>query len=114
MSGLTNTCNLGQAGESGEHELLPLPEIVTQLSEPENPVEGSAKDLSMQELMELKDNELKNKATKSHLAVALMNAISSKEQRTGRSAHGTKFTRALDSNVLSKIRVSMWRRRQRR
>ena len=40
---MTNKCNLGQVDESGEHEPLHLAEIVTQLSEPENPVEGSQK-----------------------------------------------------------------------
>ena len=97
------------AGEQEPHSIL---EIVNRLSEQQNQVEICSEDagdlphLTMEDLTKLKERELKKHkmASQSHLAVVIMNALTTKEQREGRSILGTKTRPALGSSIVNKIR----------
>ena len=60
-------------------------------------------DFTSDQLEKLKEKELKKNHSLAHQAVAIMNAITTTEQRMGRSVMGTKYRPALGTNILSKI-----------
>ena len=102
-AGTTN--NFSQFSESRGDEPFSISVITDQLSALQNPIKiNSTKDLTMEELDELKKKELKANHSQAHLAMAIMNAITTKEQRKGKSVMGTKTRPTLGSNILIKIR----------
>ena len=98
-----------QACESGEQAPLSVMETVTIIplsSTQQNPalmLIPTSLDLTPDQLEKLKE-ELKKNHSPAHLAVAIMNAITTTEQRMGRSVMGTKHRPALGTDILSKIR----------
>jgi len=91
--------------ENGEQEPLPVQEIISQLSNHKETTElGKPEGIAMEDLTKMKEDHLKTKGSQAHLAVTIMNASTTKEQRRGKSAIGTKSRPALDSAILSKIR----------
>ena len=99
-----------QACESGEQAAFSVMETVTIIppsSEQQNPALmpiATSLDLTRDQLEKLKEKELKKNHSPAHLAVAIMNAITTVEQRMGRSVMGTKYRPALGTNIVSKIR----------
>ena len=98
-----------QACESGEQAPLSVMETVTIIppsSEQQNPALmpiATSLDLTPDQLEKLKEKELKKNHSPAHLAVAIMNAITTAEQRMGRSVMGTKYRPALGADKVSKI-----------
>ena len=98
-----------QACESGEQAPLSVMETVTIIppsSGQQNPAPmpiATSLDLALDQLEKLKEKELKKNHSPAHLAVAIMNAITTTEQRMGRSVMGTKCRFALGANIVSKI-----------
>ena len=98
-----------QACESGEQAPLSVMETVTIIppsSEQQNPALmpiATSLDLTPDQLEKLKEKELKKNHSPAHLAVAIMNAITTAEQRMGRRVMGTKYRPALGADIVSKI-----------
>ena len=98
-----------QACESGEQAPLSVMETVTIIppsSEQQNPALmpiATSLDLTPDQLEKLKE-ELKKNHSPAHLAMAIMNAITTAEQQMGRSVMGTKYRPALGADIVSKIR----------
>ena len=97
-----------QACESGAplsvmETVTTIPPSSTQQNPALMPIPTSL-DLTPDQLGKLKEKELKKNHSPAHLAVAIMNAITTTEQRMGRSVMGTKYRPALGTDILSKIR----------
>ena len=63
--------------------------------------------LTLDQLTKLKEKQESNSKTansKAYLAVLIMNALTTKEQRTGRRVFGSKTKPSLDSNIVKQIR----------
>ena len=91
--------------ENGEQEPLSVQEIISRLTHHEETTQlGEPESITMDDLTKLKEDQLKTKGTQAHLAVTIMNALTTKEQRRGKSVLGTKSRPALDNAILSKIR----------
>lgn len=76
------TSNLMQVlNENGEQEPLSVQEIISRLSNHEETTQlGELEGITTDDLTKLKEDHLKTKETRAHLAVTIMNALTTKEQ----------------------------------
>ena len=65
---------------------------------------GEIPHLTNEALSQLKNKKMQAKVSPFYFAVVLLNELSTKEMRVGRSVHGTVQKPALNKNVVSKVR----------